>query len=90
MTYEPCGCQDSCGDRDSHSADLAYDPTYIPDEDAVVCKGLPEDCLCLETCGDIPEEDDPFGACKGLPYAPKSLVEIALTRRWGFFRGLGE
>ena len=39
-------------------------------------------CLCRKWCGDIPEEDDPYGVCKGLPKAPeRPLVEIVLVDR---------
>lgn len=39
-------------------------------------------CLCHEWCGDVPEEKDPYGVCKGLRREPKPpLVEIVLVHR---------
>lgn len=52
---------------------------------------LPPPCACRETCGDVPEEDDPDGTCKGLPQPPKPpLIEIVLIdRRTGEVVGRG-
>ena len=39
-------------------------------------------CACESVCGDVPEEHDPSGVCKGLSRAPEPpLVEIVVVRR---------
>jgi hypothetical protein len=57
-------------------------PSYVdPFEGRMRHRGLVL-CRCRVYCGDVSEEDDPDGVCKGLPGAPEPPpVEIVLVHR---------